>query len=107
MIPHSRPLTSPFGQVHSGTCHEVGHTWHPSCLYCTVEVFSYVYWGALKIYGPLYIVRRRGRGSQIDIVIIIIIVRISDIGPDSEEVSERDPEQDCTTHSALLSLPGH
>lgn len=57
MIPHSRPLTSPFGQVHSGTCHYLGHTWHPSCLYCFVEVFSNVYWGGLKIYGPLYLVR--------------------------------------------------
>ena len=55
MIPFSRPL--PHFLQHSGTCHEVGHVWHPSCIYCFLEVFYYVYVGALKLYGPLYLVK--------------------------------------------------
>jgi hypothetical protein len=59
MIPHSRPLprTPLLGRYHDGTCYEVGHTWHPSCLYCFLDLFYYAYVGALKVYAPLYLVR--------------------------------------------------
>ena len=53
MIPFSRPAD---WQCQSGACHELGHTWHPSCVYCAVELFAHVFSGALKIYLPLYLV---------------------------------------------------
>ena len=59
MVPQSRPLprTPLLGiRYHEGTCYEVGHTWHPSCLYCCLEMFYNVYIGALKVYTPLYLV---------------------------------------------------
>ena len=43
-------------QYVEGTCHELGHAWHPSCLYSSAEVFCYVFYEALKIYTPLYLV---------------------------------------------------
>ena len=65
MIPFSRPLPHfLFGQQHSGTCHEVGHIWHPSCIYCFLEVFYYVYVGALKLYGPLYLVKCNNNNNE-------------------------------------------
>ena len=41
---------------HEGTCHEVGHTWNPSCLYSFAELFCIVFWEGFKIYLPLYLV---------------------------------------------------
>ena len=38
------------------TCHELGHLWSPSCVYSTAELFCFVYWEAIKIYFPLYLV---------------------------------------------------
>ncbi|XP_064404613.1 transmembrane protein 135-like [Halichondria panicea] len=47
----------------TGSCHEVGHTWNPSCIYCSCEILLFVFLGAIKIYLPLYLlsnVRRLG-----------------------------------------------
>jgi len=53
MIPFSRPVNWLYLD---GSCHELGHTWHPSCLYCTAELFAIVFWSAVKVYLPLYLV---------------------------------------------------
>ncbi len=39
-----------------GSCHELGHTWHPSCMYSCCEMFMFVFLEALKVYIPLYLV---------------------------------------------------
>lgn len=44
---------------HEGTCYEVGHTWHPSCLYSFADLFCIVFWEGFKIYLPLYLVSKR------------------------------------------------
>ena len=45
-----------------GECYELGHAWHPSCLYSWAEIFCFVFYEALKIYTPLYLVGV-GRGG--------------------------------------------
>lgn len=40
----------------NGSCYELGHAWHPSCIYSAAEVFYFVFCEALKIYTPLYLV---------------------------------------------------
>jgi hypothetical protein len=39
-----------------GTCYELGHTWTPSCIHSSSEVFAYVFYEAMKIYVPLYLI---------------------------------------------------
>lgn len=47
----------------SGTCGELGHSWHPSCVYSTSEVFFFVFVGAIKVYLPLFVVRSARSGG--------------------------------------------
>ena len=53
LVQFSRPSTWLY---HEGSCHEVGHTWHPSCLYSFAELFCIVFYEGFKIYLPLYLV---------------------------------------------------
>ncbi|XP_059082593.1 transmembrane protein 135-like isoform X2 [Tigriopus californicus] len=36
------------------TCHEIAHTWHPSCTWVALEIAESCFWEALKIYGAVY-----------------------------------------------------
>ena len=58
----SRPSTWIYSEH---TCHEVGHTWSPSCVYSTAELFCFVYWGAIKLYLPLYLVSHVTRSDSV------------------------------------------
>ena len=39
------------------TCHELWHTWDPSCSRSSLEIFVQAYYNAMKIYSSVYLVR--------------------------------------------------
>jgi hypothetical protein len=36
------------------TCHELGHTWSPSCTYSAIEVMCHTFEESIKIYSTVY-----------------------------------------------------
>ncbi|XP_064404607.1 transmembrane protein 135-like [Halichondria panicea] len=59
-----------------GSCHELGHTWHPSCMYSCCEMFMFVFLEALKVYIPLYLLSNITRLRDLRWVLMSLLPNI-------------------------------